>query len=152
MWNLKGSMTLIDLPNHYFVARFELEADFLHVLTEGRIGILCLGQSRISFALPMLGSVYLGCPWCSMRNVFSRYSCCDWEPGLCGFKHPNNGSICVEIDITQSLLGSFFINGEKVYLEYEGLDTICFRCRCYGHLVDKCPQPAPTPAPADGGS
>ncbi|KAL8153152.1 hypothetical protein V2J09_010912, partial [Rumex salicifolius] len=33
MWNLK--MTLMDLPNHYFVARFELEDNFLHVLMEG---------------------------------------------------------------------------------------------------------------------
>ncbi|KAL8138152.1 hypothetical protein V2J09_004153 [Rumex salicifolius] len=35
MWNLKDRMTLMDLPNHYFVPRFELEEDFLHVLSEG---------------------------------------------------------------------------------------------------------------------
>ncbi|KAL8141092.1 hypothetical protein V2J09_007113 [Rumex salicifolius] len=35
MWNLKGRMTLIDLPNHYYVARFEWEEDFLYALTQG---------------------------------------------------------------------------------------------------------------------
>ncbi|KAL8153151.1 hypothetical protein V2J09_010911 [Rumex salicifolius] len=50
--------------------------------------------------------------------------------------------ICVEIDIIQPLLGSFVVNGEKVFLEYEG------------QLIDKGSQ---TPkekstCPTDGGN
>lgn len=35
LWNPVGSLTLIDLEQGYFIAKFELKDDFLHVISGG---------------------------------------------------------------------------------------------------------------------
>lgn len=32
------------------------------------------------------------------------------------------------------------VNGERYYVSYEGLNTICSKCGMYGHLIHTCPQ------------
>lgn len=46
--------------------------------------------------------------------------------------------ICVEIDLEKPLLSHIMVHGYPIHLEYEGLNTICFRCGKYGHNKDKC--------------
>lgn len=46
--------------------------------------------------------------------------------------------ICVEIDLSKQLHPHVMFRGEKLYLEYEGLHAICFRCGKYGHKKDQC--------------
>ncbi|KAL8152678.1 hypothetical protein V2J09_010438 [Rumex salicifolius] len=48
--------------------------------------------------------------------------------------------VCIEIDITQPLLGAIMVEGKKVFIEYEGLHMVCYRCGVFGHLVDICPH------------
>lgn len=46
--------------------------------------------------------------------------------------------ICVELDLDEPLDSHISVRGKKLYLEYEGLHSICFRCGKYGNKKDKC--------------
>ncbi|XP_057452101.1 uncharacterized protein LOC130743900 [Lotus japonicus] len=49
--------------------------------------------------------------------------------------------ICVEIDLSQQLTTNYTAMGEEHALEYEGLDSIYFRCGRYGHKMDGSHEP-----------
>jgi len=46
--------------------------------------------------------------------------------------------VCVEIDLTQPIVGRVGINGEWYQVQYEGLHTICTHYGCYGHVLKGC--------------
>ena len=46
--------------------------------------------------------------------------------------------ICVEIDLTQPLIGKVWVNGHWCKVQYEGLHIICSSCGCYGHYTRNC--------------
>jgi hypothetical protein len=48
--------------------------------------------------------------------------------------------MCVEIDLTQPVVGRVGINGEWYQVQYEGLHIICTQCGCYGHVLKDCVQ------------
>lgn len=50
----------------------------------------------------------------------------------------NFARICVEFDLGQPLDSHIYVRGRKLFLEYEGLHSICFRCEKYGHKKDNC--------------
>ncbi|KAL8143939.1 LOW QUALITY PROTEIN: hypothetical protein V2J09_016971 [Rumex salicifolius] len=161
LWNLKGQMTLMDLPNHYFVARFELEEDFLHVLTEGPwmiFGNYIVVRQWDPLFRPESDVIHTTYAWVRLsglsmvmyeESVLYGIAAAIGNPiridlNTLTAARGKFARVCIEIDITQPLLGSIMVEGEKVYLEYEGLYTVCFRCGRYGHLVAACSQPAPT--------
>lgn len=43
--------------------------------------------------------------------------------------------ICVEIDLTQLVVGTIWIQGHWYYVEYEGLQVVWSACGCFGHLI-----------------
>ncbi|KAI9088280.1 hypothetical protein K1719_030001 [Acacia pycnantha] len=47
--------------------------------------------------------------------------------------------IAVCIDLTKPLISKILVDGELIFVEYEGLPTICFSCGKYGHLQEACP-------------
>ncbi|KAL8158575.1 hypothetical protein V2J09_000112 [Rumex salicifolius] len=161
LWNLKGQMTLMDLPNHYFVARFELEEDFLHVLTEGPwmiFGNYIVVRQWDPLFRPESDVIHTTYAWVRLfglsmvmyeESVLYGISAAIGNPVRIDLNtltaaRGKFARVCIEIDITQPFLGSIMVEGEKVYLEYEGLHTVCFRCGRYGHMVAACSQPAPT--------
>ncbi|KAI9125145.1 hypothetical protein K1719_003761 [Acacia pycnantha] len=42
--------------------------------------------------------------------------------------------IAVSLDLIKPLISKIMVDGEIIYVEYEGLPTICFHCGRYGHL------------------
>jgi hypothetical protein len=48
--------------------------------------------------------------------------------------------ICVEVDLTKSLLAMFMIKGRKYNVEYEGLHLLCKTCGKFGHYSEGCPE------------
>lgn len=48
--------------------------------------------------------------------------------------------ICVEFDLDEPLASHIIINGKKLFLEYEGLHLICFRCGKYEHKKECCSE------------
>lgn len=62
----------------------------------------------------------------------------------------------MEVNLNKPLKGSVMINGERYYVSYEGMSTICSICGLYGHLAHACPKnvtnrvPTPTPTLTPG--
>lgn len=61
--------------------------------------------------------------------------------------------LAISIDLTKPLISKIQVDGEIIFVEYEGLPTICFHYGRYGHLQDSCPsktlvvlEPSPTTA------
>jgi hypothetical protein len=48
--------------------------------------------------------------------------------------------LCVEVDLTKSLLAMFMIKGRKYNVEYEGLHLLCKNCGKFGHYSEGCPD------------
>lgn len=46
--------------------------------------------------------------------------------------------IYVEVDLDKPLVPQIIVRGFPLYLEYEGLHAICFRCGCFGLKKDRC--------------
>lgn len=46
--------------------------------------------------------------------------------------------LCVEIDLKKPLMSGVLLNGKLFDVEYEGLNSICFKCGRYGHSVMEC--------------
>jgi len=46
--------------------------------------------------------------------------------------------VCVEVDLTMSVVGKIWVNGHWYKVQYEGLHLICTNCGCYGHLGRNC--------------
>ncbi|KAI9086815.1 hypothetical protein K1719_031409 [Acacia pycnantha] len=51
--------------------------------------------------------------------------------------------LAVSIDLTKPLISKIQVDGEIIFVEYEGLPTICFHCGRYGHLQISCPRKMP---------
>lgn len=43
--------------------------------------------------------------------------------------------ICIQVDMTKSILAMFLIKGKNYNVEYEGLQTICLYCERFGHYA-----------------
>ncbi|XP_057422339.1 uncharacterized protein LOC130716152 [Lotus japonicus] len=55
--------------------------------------------------------------------------------------------ICVEIDLSEPVLGRVGLCGVWYNIEYEGLHLLCSKCGCYGHLARTCTgKPVKQPA------
>ncbi|CAN1188106.1 hypothetical protein LINPERHAP2_LOCUS39125 [Linum perenne] len=46
--------------------------------------------------------------------------------------------VCVEVDLTKSLLGKYMIEDKVFKVEYESLENVCFDCGLYGHKKESC--------------
>ncbi|CAN1800809.1 hypothetical protein LINPERHAP1_LOCUS22698, partial [Linum perenne] len=51
--------------------------------------------------------------------------------------------VCVEVDISKTLLGKYMIDNRTFLVEYESLEKICATCGFYGHKADGCPLNQP---------
>lgn len=47
--------------------------------------------------------------------------------------------MCVEIDLSTPLLPAYIVDGNKLKIEYEGINLICFHCGRIGHNLEHCP-------------
>ncbi|CAL1353253.1 unnamed protein product [Linum trigynum] len=48
------------------------------------------------------------------------------------------GRVCVEVDLTRSLLSQYKIEGVTYLIQYEGLDKVCIDCGTYGKATEAC--------------
>ncbi|XP_028766618.1 uncharacterized protein LOC114724436 [Neltuma alba] len=48
--------------------------------------------------------------------------------------------MAIILDLSTPLTSKITVDGKSLFVEYEGLPTICYHCGRYGHLTDTCPQ------------
>lgn len=46
--------------------------------------------------------------------------------------------VCIEVDLSKTLVSKSELNNREYRVEYERLQHICFRYGCYGHSSDQC--------------
>ena len=52
--------------------------------------------------------------------------------------------MCIEINLSQLVVGKVCLDGRWYKIEYEGLHIICAECGCYGHYSRDCNKPVST--------
>lgn len=154
-WQKNGTIKITDLADDYYLVRLSSKGDYRHAIFEGPWKVadhyLIVQRWRPFFSLNASMSknvaVWIRIPkhpielcndkflWrigsklCTMLKVAKLTSIHD-----CG----KFATICVELDLDKQLESHIVIRGAKLYLEYEGLHSICFQCGKYGHKKDHC--------------
>lgn len=54
--------------------------------------------------------------------------------------------LAILIDLAKPLVSKINVDDKTIFIEYEGLPTICYHCGQYGHLAEICPQKLPPTA------
>lgn len=148
-WTKKGSIKLVDMPDGYFLVHFSAEEDYSYVLYEGPWLIadhyLVVQRWRPMFlqdaALVKKVAVWIHMPKLPMELYNSNFL---WRIGsglgnmlkidrmTSIHSRGKYARICVEMDHDKPLKAFILIRGHKLFLEYEGLHLICFKCEQYG--------------------
>lgn len=157
-WNikLKGSWQLIDIPNGFFVVKFQLFEDLDYVLCSGPWIIagqtLVVQKWRPDFD-PLVEKISRMAVWVRILGLPVKYFkefTMQKIGGLIGrvvkvdrvTLSQARGKfcrICVEVNLDEPLKPFVEVNSQPYGVVYEGISTICFDCGVYGHVKGQCP-------------
>lgn len=157
LWNPKGGMYVLDLPRQFFMVRFDLEEDYLAALTGGPwrlFGSLLMVQAWSPEFDPAVDDIATTPVWVRISNLPVNFyhkailmgiaeglgKPIRVDPTTLRFERARFARICVEVNLKKPLKGTVLINGERYFVSYEGLNTICSSCGVYGHLTAVCPH------------
>ncbi|KAI9096289.1 hypothetical protein K1719_026008 [Acacia pycnantha] len=133
MWKPVGQLKIIDLDDDRFLVRFKDDMDYRNALLNVTGWII----------LPKLPARYYHKSIIrSIGSVFGEVIRVDYNT--------NSGDIgkfarlAVSIDLMKPLISKIQVDDDIIFVEYEGLPTICFHCGRYGHLQVSCPEIKPT--------
>ncbi|GAB2254148.1 hypothetical protein Droror1_Dr00021957 [Drosera rotundifolia] len=156
LWNPRGEMVFLDLNNGFFMARFEKDEDLERVIFGGPCVImghyLTVRRWSPSFD-PDSESIDMTLVWVRITglpiiyyesNVLQTIATTIGKPYKVDDTTLNAARgrfarICVELDLSVSLVGAVIVDDKRYQVEYEGLHIICFHCGLYGHGSDACP-------------
>ncbi|KAK9159740.1 hypothetical protein Syun_006081 [Stephania yunnanensis] len=157
LWNLKGSLRLTDIDNGYYMAKFSLNEDYMHVLLDGPWTIMghyltvqpwtphfATDRQNLSAVATWIRLLWL--PFVYYRKNILReiaetigdfikidYNTVSGERG-------KFARMAVILDLRDPLVPEMEIDGRLQRIEYESLPYICYKCAMYGHTVDSCPD------------
>lgn len=155
-WPKKGSITLVDMADGYFLVHFTAMEDYNYALFEGpwlvadyylivqRWVPMFLQNAEISKRV----AVWVRIPRLPLELYNARFL---WRIGsslgnmlkidrLTSIHSQGQFTTCVEVDLEKPLVPFIVIRGHKLFLEYEGLHSICFNYGRYSHKKDNCPE------------
>ncbi|KAL8152862.1 hypothetical protein V2J09_010622 [Rumex salicifolius] len=125
VWKSKGAMSVVDLPRHFFLVHFDSEDGIETTPVWVRVSNIPM----IYYHRMIL-----------MRIVEGIGKPLKVDMVTLKFERGRFAGICIEVNLHRPLKGSITINGSRYFVSYEGLNTICFRCGIYGHLVMNFPR------------
>ncbi|XP_019172480.1 PREDICTED: uncharacterized protein LOC109167863 [Ipomoea nil] len=134
MWELQGKMDLIDLGYGFYVARFTMARDCMHVLMDGPWKLFnhyLVAQRWQPNFKPATAKITKMAIWIGRPLKLDRTTS--------GVERGQFARASVEVDVTKPLVAKIRVNGEIQYVEYEGLHVICFSCGEFGHRDMACP-------------
>ncbi|KAK2387120.1 zinc ion binding / nucleic acid binding protein [Trifolium repens] len=157
MWVKKGIINIIDLGNDYYLVTFSHEFDHETALLNGPWFIydhyLTVKEWSPDFH-PQSDTIKNVAVWVRISGLPIEYydakvlktignkigSTVKVDKNTLMQERGKYARICVEVDLTKSLLAMFMIKGRKYNVEYEGLHLLCKTCGKFGHYSDGCPE------------
>jgi hypothetical protein len=155
VWKLFGGIELMDVGNAFYMVKFDAEEDKNKVINGGPWMIydhyLAVRQWTPTFNASTAKidktMVWIRIP--SLNLVFYDESVLWALASMVGnpvkvdlhtlkVARGRFARMCVEVDLTQPVVGRVGVNGEWYQVQYEGLHIICTQCGCYGHLLKDC--------------
>ncbi|CAN1179620.1 hypothetical protein LINPERHAP2_LOCUS34301 [Linum perenne] len=158
LWARSGPIQVSDMTNNFFLVRFASKDDYAIAAFEGPWKIydyyIAVSQWSPSFneeeaiksiltwvRLPRLPIQYFNTMAVQRIGNFIgkavRVDIATSEGSRCRYAR-----VCVELDLTKPLLGTYMIEDRVLKIEYESLENMCFDCGLYGHKKEAC-QPLP---------
>ncbi|KAI9086987.1 hypothetical protein K1719_031148 [Acacia pycnantha] len=157
LWKPTGHLKLIDIDDDCFLVKFQEDLDFQNALLNGPWMIFghyltvqpwspsfrpqdhVINQVIGWIRLPKLPARYYHKSIIrSIGSVFGEVIKVDYNTD--SGDRGRFARIAVIIDLTKPLISKIQVDGNLIFVEYEGLPSICFTCGRYGHLVDSCPS------------
>lgn len=159
-WARKGKVTITDLPRGYYVVKFHAVDDYRHVLFEGSWMVadhyLLVQRWRPNFLKSARReskvAVWVRIPELPLelyndkffKRVGSALGVLLKIDRLTSIHSRGQfARICVQIDLNKPLVPQVEVRGELISLEYEGLHSVCFNYRIYGHRATACKLAVP---------
>ncbi|KAI9078224.1 hypothetical protein K1719_039838 [Acacia pycnantha] len=155
LWKPTSPFKLTDLDEECFLVRFQGDLDYQNALLSGPWMIyghyLTVQPWTPSFKpqnhvinhvigwirLPKLLLHYHKSVIRSIGSVFGEVIRVDYNTD--SGDRGKFARIAVSLDLTKPLTSKIMVDGELIFVEYEGLPTICFQCGRYDHLQGTCP-------------
>ncbi|PRQ51592.1 putative transcription factor interactor and regulator CCHC(Zn) family [Rosa chinensis] len=156
-WKLKGGWSLIDLPNDFYIVKFNLEEDMNEILCGGPWILagqtLVVQKWRPNFD-PMTEKICKMAMWvriCGLPvKLFKNYTVAKIGKILgevikvdqvtLAQARGKFARVCIEVDLNKPLRPFVEVENMAYRVVYEGISMICFECGCYGHVKDQCPS------------
>lgn len=173
LWKLSADFDMMNVGNDFYMVKFGLEDDRAKVVDGGPwmvsdhyLTMQCWTQDFMS-PTTKVDKTIIWIRFPGLNLFFYDESILLALASVVGrpIKVDNNtfdarrgrfARVCVEVDLTKSIVGKVWMKGFWYRVEYEGLHRICTGCGCYGHLVRECkkklvnPQPPPPQQPPGG--
>jgi len=164
MWKPIGPIQLIDLEENCFIVKLQDDHDYQSALIDGPwviFGHYLTVQPWTPKFSPENHAINQVIGWIRLPGLPTRYYHksviraigqvlgevvridYNTESGDRG----KFARLAVLIDLSKPSISRIKVDGKTLFVEYEGLPTICYNCGCYGHLEGLCPRKMNTQMP-----
>lgn len=160
VWKPYGCFDILDVDNGFYMVKFDREADREKALSEGPWMLydhyLAVSRWTPDFVSPNAKvdrtTVWIRFPGLNLvyydESFLLALASAVGKPvrvdrNTLKVERGRFARICVEIDLSQPVVGKVWLNGYWYKVSYEGLHIICSNCGCYGRLGRNCKAPPP---------